>query len=436
MKIKRSAGVLAILISLGLYLAFLLFINRLENNIALRILWIFNYALNLLGMVTFVFHRRLRNLWWAETPVAEGKVICVIPAYNEALENLRDCINSILNQTVEIGLICVVDDGSKIPVHLPEFEHHERVRLIRQDNTGKRGAQATALRGLDTDAYPFLLTVDSDSVLAPDALEYMLREMSDYKVKACTASILALNYDANILTKMQEMNYGASFTIARSTSRTLGFFNTTSGACALYRTEIICFHLDDYLENGKKTPTGDDRRMAIYSSMEGKVAYVAEAVAYTEVPEKLKVLWKQRKRWDTGAWAALPHMVVNLGFKKSLYGLQRVIGTILVPLYLIISGYYSYKFQSGLFFFTIMYTLLTSYTNTLFYILSRPLKPFRRKYWFLETPSKFKLIANRFFDWIFITPVLVLFSHTISLMTKYVGLGVVLFKRNKGWGTR
>ena len=401
----------------------------------MQVFWILGYALNMLGMIVFVFSKRLRNLWWEKTPIAKGKVICVIPSYNEALENLRDCIHSILNQTVEVGLIYVVDDGSKIPIHLPEFEHHPRVKLITQANAGKRGAQAAVLRDLDPEEYPFLLTVDSDSVLAPDALEYMLREMSYCEIKACTASILALNYDANILTKMQEMNYGMSISVSRSSSKVLGFVVTTSGACALYRSEIICFHLDDYLEN-EKTAMGDDNRMAIYCQMEGRVVCVPEAVAYTEVPEKLKVIWKQRKRWEIAAWAALPHTIVNLGLKKSLYLLQVLISAILMPLLFLTGGYFSFRYQSDFLSTIIVFIMLNMYSNTLIYIFSRPLIPFRRKYWFQKTPTMFKLIINRIFDWLFITPILIIFTYTVSLAVKYVGLFAVLFKRHKGWGTR
>jgi hyaluronan synthase len=438
MVIKRPVGFLVILLSFSIYAAFLFVINNHETNVVVRTLWIFSYALHLLGMVVFVFHRKPRTF-----PLPKGKTVCVVPAYNEKPEVLSDCVRSLLSQSVDIDLIYIVDDCSKTPVDLPEFETHGNIRIIRQDkNRGKRQAQAAALYNLDTSEYPFLLTVDSDSVLAPNALECMLRQMSDYKVKACTGSIMALNSNTNLLTKIQEMNYGVSIAVTRSPAKVLGFLDTTSGACALYRTEIICFHMNDYLTHGERYPAGDDRRMAIYSMMEGSVAYVAEAVAYTEVPETLRKLCKQRLRWAIGAWSAFPYCVVNLGYRKSLFQLQKILFSILLPPFLGLTLYYSlqYPFAPLLFYESILFILLTSYTNALLYVFSRPLNPdnirYSMKYIHLKTPGTFRLVVERFFDWLIVTPMLVLFVHTLSALIKYIGLARVLLHRQKGWGTR
>ncbi|GHV27872.1 hypothetical protein AGMMS4952_10300 [Spirochaetia bacterium] len=75
------------------------------------------------------------------------KVSVIIPVYNAALY-LRQCLNSIINQTVrEIEIICV-NDGSaddSFTVLQEYASHDERIIILSQDNKGAGAARNAGL---------------------------------------------------------------------------------------------------------------------------------------------------------------------------------------------------------------------------------------------------------------------------------------------------
>jgi len=154
---------------------------RLASSVVLVGYWIFGAALIAVCLLAFVRGRKFVNF-----PIARGRTIAIIPAYNEPPDKLYACVRSLMAQTVPVDKIIVMDDGSAEPV-VPFAA--PGVEWIRQANTGKRGAQVAALRRFHRDDFQFVLTVDSDSTPYPDALEHLLRAMSSRRVQAATGWI-------------------------------------------------------------------------------------------------------------------------------------------------------------------------------------------------------------------------------------------------------
>ena len=71
-------------------------------------------------LLAFIVGRRYTHL-----PVADGRVLCIVPAYNEPPQSLARTLDALLAQTVEIDIV-VIDDGSAMPV-VPSRDH-PRVR--------------------------------------------------------------------------------------------------------------------------------------------------------------------------------------------------------------------------------------------------------------------------------------------------------------------
>src|ERR1700722_10669511 len=144
-------------------------VARLTVSAVLVGYWIFGAVLIAVCLLAFVRGRKFVNF-----PIARGRTIAVIPAYNEPQDKLYACVRSLMVQTVKLDKIIVMDDGSVEPV-VP-FDA-PGVEWVRQPNTGKRGAQVAALRRFHRDEFQFVMTVDSDSTPYPDALEHLLRAM-------------------------------------------------------------------------------------------------------------------------------------------------------------------------------------------------------------------------------------------------------------------
>lgn len=259
---------------------------------------------------------------WARLPAAPGRVLAIVPAYNEPPGNLEGCVRSLLAQTVPPDRIVIVDDGSKVPV-VP-FDAGPSVEWIRQPNAGKRGAQCTALRGFGPGDFRFIMTVDSDSRPHPDALDHLLRSMSDPGVQASTGWLYITNYADSLVARAADIDIGGSCVMMRASRSMLGALETTSGALALYRSEILYDHLEEYaVECG----TGDDRWLAMRALLRGEVVGVEEAVVDTEMPSTLRGTKNQRERWARSWWWMVPFAYARLSLKQLIsptYGIVQL----------------------------------------------------------------------------------------------------------------
>lgn len=120
------------------------------------------------------------------------KVSVIIPVFN-VQAYLRECIESILSQTLkEIELICV-DDGStdgSLEI-LQEYEKKDkRVKVLMQEN---RGAGAARNKGLEIAQGEFLSLLDSDDFFSPGMLEEAYRKCKETDAQICVYQVLRYN---------------------------------------------------------------------------------------------------------------------------------------------------------------------------------------------------------------------------------------------------
>ena len=109
----------------------------------------------------------------------DALVSIIVPVYGTEAY-LPACIESIRNQSYTNIQIILVDDLS--PDRCPEIcdryaQEDPRILVIHQENTGVSGARNTGLRHAAGD---YILFVDSDDALYPDAVEILLRDARDY----------------------------------------------------------------------------------------------------------------------------------------------------------------------------------------------------------------------------------------------------------------
>jgi hyaluronan synthase len=387
--------------------------------------WLFGSLVIAFCLIAFYFGRRYLN-----RPPAPGRVLCIIPAYNEDQESLVGCVRSILAQTVPVD-VEVIDDGSGVPI-LP-FED-PRVTWRRQPNTGKRGAQVEVLKAHGrkvagrwfSSTYQFVMTVDSDSRPAPDALEHLLRAMSDPRIQAATGMIYIRNFTSSLVARAADIDIGASCVMMRASRSILGCLETTSGALALYRADLLYDHLEAYaVECG----TGDDRWLALRALERGQVVGVAEALVETDMPTTLKGTYRQRLRWARSWWWMLPYVFKNLTPRQLIsptYGMLQLVIAPAMMLWAIggvlagaISGHDRYGNTEGLLALSVYlgaYVVVRWGLSGL-YLIGRPGMPARQKW-------RSFLIG---------TPAAILLNLLLLTPTRYVALFKLFDNR---WQTR
>jgi len=103
------------------------------------------------------------------------KVSVIVPVYNVE-KYIRECLNSLLKQTLSDIEIIVVNDGTKdrsIEIICDLIDSDERVRLVEQENGGLSAARNT---GLKLARGKYISFVDSDDYVEPDFLKNLYEE--------------------------------------------------------------------------------------------------------------------------------------------------------------------------------------------------------------------------------------------------------------------
>ena len=114
------------------------------------------------------------------------KVSVVIPCYNTQ-KYLRQCLDSVVNQTLrDIQIICV-DDGStdNTPLILAEYAGKDpRIKIITKSNTGYGDSMNC---GFDAAEGEYLGIVESDDFAEPDMFERLYKTAVEHKLDVCKA---------------------------------------------------------------------------------------------------------------------------------------------------------------------------------------------------------------------------------------------------------
>ena len=235
----------------------------------------------------------------------------LVPAYNEEV-GIIDSINSLLNQDYKNYEIIVIDDGSSddtFNLVNSHFGGNELVQIFTKENDGK----AMALNfGAKKAKGEYLMCIDADTILVPHAVRTMIGKKK--KGSDAVAAMVGINNEyvmkdgqpvkanvpSKISTRMQWMEYCRSYVAFRCSLKDKNVITVISGACGLISREIF-----DKCGGYKKEQLGEDMELTMnIHSNDGTVQFLSETLAWTEAPENIKDLGKQRVRWFRGALQA------------------------------------------------------------------------------------------------------------------------------------
>ncbi len=108
----------------------------------------------------------------------------ILPTYDRP-KYLREAIASVLGQTMTDFELLVVDDGSRVPVVVPE---DPRITLVRLEVN--KGPAVARNAGLDVAAGEYLTFLDDDDVFTPHRLELALPALDRCSIALCWAQFL------------------------------------------------------------------------------------------------------------------------------------------------------------------------------------------------------------------------------------------------------
>ena len=349
--------------------------------------WTGNSTL-LFCMYAFFNGRRFLHL-----PVAAGRIVAIVAAYEQDAGDLHACVWSILNQRgVVVDEVHVVDDGS-IDRPVQPFSH-PRVRWHRKKNGGKRAAQVYVLDRLEPGDWDFVLTIDGDCVLDERAMEHQLRAFSRPQVTATTGMVIVRNARQNLLTRIADVNIGTSCVRRRASSSLAGALKIISGAPAVYRAHTLFRHKRRYLSAGAY---GDDRLLALFAAFDGEIVGVNESIVWTRTPADVETAFRHLLRWSKSWWCLIPLALTGADrptgmFSRLFMLFQLIIGPLMIGYALIaviVGASRGTVSWPSIVIYAVLY-LLVRYATTGLYLVERPETSRRGKLWawLLLTPAE------------------------------------------------
>ena len=136
-------------------------------------------------------------------------VTIVIPAF-DAGEFLREAVESALAQTWGQLEILVIDDASDDATAsiAQRFAHIERVRVIRNRGLrGRTGKPGACNLGLSLARGEIIVGLDADTVFDSDLISNLAQRFEDPNVGVVAGNVTAGNWDTNLLTRLQSLEY-------------------------------------------------------------------------------------------------------------------------------------------------------------------------------------------------------------------------------------
>jgi cellulose synthase/poly-beta-1,6-N-acetylglucosamine synthase-like glycosyltransferase len=249
----------------------------------------------------------VRSLLTLEYPDVE--VIVVNDGSKDAtIERLAEAFNLYPTQRVPTGDI----DTSEVRA-IYRSRRQPNLWLIDKENGGKADALNVGINYTQT---PLFCAMDADSLIEPDALSRITRPFLVDKSTVAVGGVLRIvngcvvedgrvtdvRLPRSFLARLQVIEYLRAFLSSRMGWGALNATLVISGAFGIFRREAVVS------AGGYATDTvGEDMELIVrlHRHMREKrlpyrIAFIPDPVAWTECPESLAVLGRQRDRWQRG----------------------------------------------------------------------------------------------------------------------------------------
>jgi cellulose synthase/poly-beta-1,6-N-acetylglucosamine synthase-like glycosyltransferase len=298
-------------------------------------------ALNLLSMASLRGYMRQRSALGDDAPYlgVEPPISLLVPGYNEEA-TIRTSVRSMLQLQYPDFEVVVINDGSRdrtLEVLREEFElvphpepmrrtlEHKPIRVVYRSRRyanlrvidKENGGKADALNaGINAARHTLFCAVDADSILQRDSLLRVVQPfLEDERTVAAGGTVRLANgsevrggflvragLPRNWVARFQIVEYLRAFLLGRLGWSPLNAVLIISGAFGLFNRERVL------AVGGYSTTTvGEDMELVVRlhrwhreRRIPYRIRYLPDPICWTEAPEDLGTLGRQRSRWQRG----------------------------------------------------------------------------------------------------------------------------------------
>lgn len=287
-------------------------VTALVFTLALLLVFLYYWLVVPLALVQKVSHQN-----WTRPDIPWPALTVLIPAYNEQ-EYVGRTIESVAAATYPDDVsIVVIDDGSTDGTYAEACEYAtENTTVIQRANGGKHAALNEGLKHATTD---IIVAVDADSVIAPDALQLLVKEFDRNPEAGAIAGNIKVANRGSLITNLQALEYIVGINTFRRAFDLLGVVTVVPGSLGAFKRGAL-----DAVGGYSGDTVTEDFDLTIEILKAGHAIHASEGVVYTEGPETWHDLYNQRLRWFGGnIQTLLKHFEV---FRNPQFGLLHRLG--------------------------------------------------------------------------------------------------------------
>ncbi len=252
------------------------------------------------GVAALACWSRYRERPLAAAPhLVPSFVSVLIPAFNEA-RVIEASVRRVLASTGVRIEVLVIDDGSSdgtADIVARAFGIDPRVQLLVLENGGKARALNQGLMRAKGD---IVIALDADTQFEPDTIARLTRWFADPHIGA-VAGNAKIGNQTNLITRWQAIEYVTAQNIERRALAAIGGVTVVPGAIGAWRRRAL-----DAVGGYPTDTLAEDQDLTLAIQRAGwRVACDNDAIAWTEAPETVRALFKQRLRWSYGTLQCL-----------------------------------------------------------------------------------------------------------------------------------
>lgn len=273
---------------------------------------------------------------YVDVTVADWPTVAVlIPAHNEEAV-IEDAVEALLASDYPSNRLEVIpiddrsSDATADRIIDVAVRHPRRVHpLYRVEGKGGKGA---ALReAMERTKAEVIMVFDADYTPGRGLVRQLAAPFFDPEVGAVMGRVIPLNVDANLLTRLQELERSGGYQVDQQARMNLGLVPQYGGTVGGLRRRAL-EEIGGWPEDTLTEDTDATFRLLLHG---WTTVYQNRSECYEEVAEQWPVRQRQVARWASGHNQAMRRHLMSLMRHRDLSVFQRIDGALLLSVYTI-----------------------------------------------------------------------------------------------------